>query len=80
MLTPNQIISGIEALTDAQRAEVVDFVVKHYKVPLEIEIEPEIEPEVLALLEQRLADYDAGKTKSIPAEEVFAKLDAMFDR
>jgi putative addiction module component (TIGR02574 family) len=47
-----------------------------------IDGEPEGTPEEIAQawdeeISRRIADFEAGKTKSIPAEEVFAKIHAL---
>lgn len=47
-----------------------------------IDGEPEGTPEEIALaweeeISRRIADFEAGRTKGIPAEEVFAKIHAL---
>jgi putative addiction module component (TIGR02574 family) len=44
------------------------------------EEEREIEQAWIAEAERRLADWKAGRTKTIPAEEVFAKLREKYGR
>lgn len=74
MLSPQQIMSEIEALSDQDRMMVLDMIVDKYESP----VESEVDPEVLEMLRARLEDLRSGKTKSIPADEVFAEIDALF--
>ncbi len=55
-----------------------------HRLILSLESEPEDSPEAIAQawdeeIARRVADMDAGKTVWIPAEEVFARLDAIIE-
>ena len=55
-----------------------------HRLIVSLEGEPEDSPEAIAKawdeeIARRVADMDAGKTVWIPAEEVFARLDALIE-
>ena len=70
----------IEALqlSPKERGELI------HRLIVSLESEPEDSPEAIAKawdeeIARRVADMDAGKTVWIPAEEVFARLDAIIE-
>jgi putative addiction module component (TIGR02574 family) len=65
-------------LSPPERGELI------HRLIVSLEGEPEDSPEVIAKawdeeIARRVADMDAGKTVWIPAEEVFARLDALIE-
>lgn len=60
-------------LSDADRAELIERLVSH-TLPA-----PPLHPSWEAELARRVAELDAGLVKSIPAEEVFAKMRTLID-
>ena len=66
------------SLTPKERGELI------HRLIVSLEGEPEESPETIAKawddeIARRVADMEAGKTVWIPAEEVFARLDAIID-
>jgi putative addiction module component (TIGR02574 family) len=66
-------------LSPKERGELI------HRLIVSLEGEPEDTPEAIAQawdeeIERRVADMEAGKTVWIPAEEVFARLDAIIDK
>jgi putative addiction module component (TIGR02574 family) len=66
------------SLTPKERGELI------HRLIVSLEGEAEDSPEAIAKawdeeIARRVADMDAGKTVWIPAEEVFARLDAIID-
>ena len=77
-----QILEKLEAealqLSPKERGELI------HRLIVSLEAEPEDSPEAIAKawdeeIARRVADMDAGKTVWIPAEEVFARLDALIE-
>ncbi|OIO12025.1 MAG: hypothetical protein AUJ80_01330 [Gallionellaceae bacterium CG1_02_60_325] len=65
-------------LSPKERGELI------HRLIVSLESEPEDTPEAIAKawdeeIARRVADMDAGKTVWIPAEEVFARLDAIIE-
>jgi len=63
-------------LSPPERGELI------HRLIISLESDPEDSPEAIAKawdeeIARRVADMDAGKTVWIPAEEVFARLDAL---
>jgi putative addiction module component (TIGR02574 family) len=76
------ILKEIEAqalsLPPKERSELV------HRLLVSLDGEPEDSPEAIAKawdeeIERRVADMDAGRTKWIPADEVFKEIDAIID-
>lgn len=66
-------------LSPAERGELI------HRLILSLEGDSEDSPEAIAQawdeeIARRVADMDAGKTAWIPAEEVFAQLDALIEK
>ncbi|GAB1235727.1 addiction module protein [Ferrigenium sp. UT5] len=66
-------------LSPNERGELI------HRLIVSLEGEPEDTPEAIAKawdeeIARRVADMDAGKTVWIPAEEVFARLDAIIEK
>lgn len=66
-------------LSPKERGELI------HRLIVSLEAEPEDSPEAIAQawdeeIARRVADMDAGKTVWIPAEEVFARLDAIIEK
>ena len=58
-------------LSVAERAELIQRLIETVLPP------PPLHPEWEAEIERRLVDLDSGRTKAIPAEQVFAEVRAM---
>ncbi len=78
-----QILERIEAealrLSTKERGELI------HRLIVSLEGEPDDTPEAIAQawdeeIARRVADMDAGKTVWIPAEEMFARLDAIIEK
>ena len=61
-------------LDEVERGALADSLAESFLTPEELEIQEEWMKEV----ERRIADHDAGKTKSIPLEDVMRKLRAKY--
>lgn len=66
-------------LSPKERGELI------HRLIVSLESEPEDTPEAIAQawdeeIERRVADMEAGKTVWIPADEVFARLDAIIEK
>lgn len=66
-------------LSPQERGELI------HRLIVSLESEPEDSPEAIAKawdeeIARRVADMEAGKTVWIPAEEVFARLDAIIEK
>lgn len=66
-------------LSPKERGELI------HRLIVSLEGEPEDTPEAIAQawdeeIKRRVADMEAGKTVWIPAEEVFARLDAIIEK
>lgn len=68
-MTIDDIIQQALRLEPAKRFEVVEEILRSLDQP-----DPEIEKAWLEEAERRLAEYRAGKSRSIPAEDVFGPL------
>ena len=61
-------------LTVAQRADLAERLIASIEPPAPLH--PDWEAEIA----RRIADLDAGRTKTIPGEQVFAELRALIDK
>lgn len=68
-MTIDDLIQQVLRLEPAKRFEVVEEILRSLDQP-----DPEIEKAWLEEAEHRLAEYRAGKSRSIPAEDVFGSL------
>jgi putative addiction module component (TIGR02574 family) len=67
--TVNELVQRGLALSKDQRSHLVDLLLESLQEPPIAEVEEAWSEEI----DRRLAVYDRGETKSIPAEDVFIK-------
>ena len=70
MRQPKEIVEGALKLAPEQRAEIINDLWASLDASLGDAWEAEIQ--------RRVQDVDAGRVKTIPAEEVFSRLDQRF--
>jgi putative addiction module component (TIGR02574 family) len=77
MPPPMETVEDIEAqalkLPPGERVELIERLIASVEPP-------SLSPAWQAEVERRIADLDAGRTQTIPAEEVFARIDEKLRR
>lgn len=73
MLGAKEIIEEAESLPVEERAMVVDSLLRSLNTP-----DPAVDRQWIDLAKQRLAELRSGKVKSVPGEDVFARVRARF--
>lgn len=71
--TPEEIAKAVSGLTPGTLEVFFELLLGG----IEVEPDPEIEAAWLEEVSRRLRDFDEGRTESIPAEEVFARVGAL---